>query len=166
MLGLAGMTVMVAAIMVLFPETRLARSLNHWLVEAPARWLNRTAVWRILFYAGLIAGGFVAVLLFETEGLIVYRAMASEVFVWSMMFDVGVLIDAVLITAAVMATNGLKVARAGVEAFVRRVCVAVRARVAGRTPRSRRPASPGRKSADDDRPAWGLQPAYRAFSMA
>lgn len=167
MLGLAGMTVMVAAIMVLFPETRWARSLHHWLVEAPARWLNRTAVWRILFCASLIAGGFVAVVLFETEGLIVYRAMASEVFVWSMMFDVGVLIDALLIAAAVMATNGLKVARARVEAVVRRVSVAVRARVAGRTPRPRRPENRGRKpAADDDRPAWGLQPAYRAFSMA
>ena len=167
MLGLAGMTVMVAVIMVLFPETRLARSLNRWLVEVPARWLNRTAVWRILFYAGLIAGGFVAVLLFETEGLVVYRAMASEVFVWSMMFDVGVLIDAVLIAAAVIATNGLKVAKARVQAFVRRVSTAVRLRVAGRTPRPRRPENRGRKpAADDDRPAWELQPAYRAFSMA
>lgn len=164
MLGLAGMTMMVAAIMVLFPETRLARNLNRWLVEAPARWLNRTTVWRILFYVGLIAGGFVAVLLFEAEGLMVYRAMASEVFIWSMMFDVGILIDALLIAAlliaaAVMATNGLKVAQLRTEAFADRVVSVIR-RTVGRARRAPtvRPR-PMRKPIDDDRPAWGLQPA-------
>ncbi len=166
MLALAGMTMVVTAVMVLFPQTDLARSLNRWLVEAPARWLNRTAMWRILFYAGLIAGGFVAVLLFEAEGLMVYRAMASEVVIWSMMFDVGVLIDAILIAAVVTATNGLKVVRGRVEIFLRRVVAVIRRTVgrARRTPAIR--PRPMRKPADDDRPAWGLQPAYRALSMA
>lgn len=166
MLAPAAMTMMVAAITVLFPETGAARWLNRWLIEAPARWLNRTAAWRILFYAGLIAGGFVAVLLFEAEGLVLYRAMASEVFIWSMMFDVGVVIDALLIAAAVLATNGLKVARMRVHILSGRAVTAVR-RAIGRARRAPtvRPR-PMRKPADDDRPAWALQPAYRAFSMA
>lgn len=165
MLAMALVTVMVAAVTVLFPETDASRSLTRWLVEAPARWLNRTAVWRILFYGGLVAGGFMATLLFETEGLIVYRAMASEVVVWSMMFDVGVMIDALLITGAVMASNGLKVARAKVETLARRFSIAVGTRFAGRAPRPRRPTAPRRKAVDDDGPGWA-QPAYLAFSMA
>jgi Arc/MetJ family transcription regulator len=165
MLVLALMTMMVAAVVVLFPETKVARSLTHWLIEAPAQWLNRTAVWRILFYGGLIAGGFLAALLFEAEGLVVYRAMASEVMIWSMMFDVGVVIDALLITTAVMATNGLRVVKARVETLTRRVSVTVATRFAARATRPRRPVRPGRKAADDEGLGWA-QPAYRAFSMA
>ena len=166
MLVLAGMTMMVAAITVLFPETILAKSLNRWLVEAPARWLNRTALWRIAFYGGLIAAGIAMTLLFEAEGMMVYGMMAPEIAAWAVMFDVGVIIDALLITAAVLATNGLKVARAQVEALTQRVVATVATRLAGRAPRPRRPVRPTRKAADDDRPAWGLQPGYRAFSMA
>ena len=166
MLALAGLTMMIGAITVLFPETDLARSLVRWLVEAPARWLDRTAVCRILFYAGLIAGGVVAAILFEAEGLLVYRAMAADVVLWSLMFDVGIVIDALLITAAVMATNGLKVARMRTATFAHRVVAVVRRAVgrARRTPVSR--PRPIRPSTDDDRPAWNAQPAYRAFSMA
>lgn len=166
MLALAGLTMMIGAITVLFPETDLARSLVRWLIEAPARWLNRTAVWRILFYTGLIAGGFVAAILFEAEGLLVYRAMAADVVLWSLMFDVGVVIDALLITAAVMASNGLKVARMRTEALAHRVVAVIRRTVgrARRTPVVR--PKPMRKPADDDQPAWVVQPAYRAFSMA
>lgn len=166
MLILAGMAMLVGAVIALFPETDLSRSLCRWLIEAPARWLNRSNVWRILFYAGLIAGGFLTVLLFETEGLWVYRAMASEVVIWSMMFDVGLVIDALLVAAAVMASNGLRVARTRTAAMVHPVVFAIRRTVA----RARRVSVPRprpiRKSDDDDRPAWAVQPPYRVFSMA
>lgn len=166
MLALAAMTIMVAAITVLFPETGLAKSLNRWLIEAPARWLNRTAVWRVAFWSALIGAGLLMTLLFEAEGMMVYGMMAPEIAAWAVMFDVGVMIDALLITAAVLATNGLKVARMRVQALSGRAVAALR-RTVGRARRTAvvRPR-PMRKPADDDRPAWGLQPAYRAFSMA
>ncbi len=165
MLGLAAMTIMVAAIAVLFPETPLARNLNRWLIEAPARWLNRTTVWKIAFWSGLITAGLLMTLFFEAEGLMVYGMMTPEVMVWAAMFDVGVIIDALLITAAVLAANGLKVARTQAAALTGRAVAAIRRTIgrARRTPAIR--PRPTRKPADDDRPAWG-QPAYRAFSMA
>jgi hypothetical protein len=166
MLTLALMTMMVAAVVALFPETRVARSLTRWLIEAPARWLNRTAVWRIAFYSGLIGAGIVMTLLFEAEGMIVYGFMAPEVLAWAVMFDVGVMIDALLIAAAVMATNGLKIARMQGRALIDRVVTGVRTRWTTRARTVRPPASRGPRKSDDDRPAWGLQPAYRAFSMA
>lgn len=166
MLALALVTMMVAAIVVLFPETGVARSLTHWLIEAPARWLNRTAVWRIAFYSGLIAAGVVMTLLFEAEGMIVYGFMAPEVLAWAVMFDVGVVIDALLITAAVLATNGLKVARMQGRGLVDRVVTTARTRWTSRARKVRPPASRGPRKSDDDRPAWAGQPAYRAFSMA
>ncbi|WP_271084911.1 hypothetical protein [Brevundimonas sp. NIBR11] len=166
MSALAAMTILVAAITVLFPETGLAKSLNCWLVEAPARWLTRTAVWRILFYGGLIAAGIAMTLLFEAEGMMIYGFMAPEIAAWAVMFDVGMLIDALLITAAVLAASGLKVAKAQVGALTRRAVAAVTTRLAGRAPRPRHQGRLRRKPADDDRPAWGPQPAYRAFSMA
>ncbi|WP_309627202.1 hypothetical protein [Brevundimonas sp.] len=166
MLALALMTMMVAAVVVLFPETKVARSLTHRLIEAPARWLNRTAVWRIAFYSALVGVGIVMTLLFEAEGLIVYGFMAPEILAWAVMFDVGVMIDALLITAAVLASNGLKVARIQGRVLVDRLVTRVRACSASRTRKVRSPGSRGPLNSDDDRPALAGQPAYRAFSMA
>lgn len=166
MLALALMTMMVAAVVVLFPETSVARSLTHWLIEAPARWLNRTAMWRIAFYFALFGAGIVMTLLFEAEGMIVYGFMAPEVLAWAVMFDVGVMIDALLITAAVLATNGLKVARIQGRMLIDRVVTGVRTRWTTRARTVRQPASRAPVKSDDDRPAWAGQPAYRAFSMA
>lgn len=165
MLAMTVATLMALAVLVLFPETGAARFLRTWLIEAPARWLNRTVVWRIAFFSALIAAGIAMTLLFEFEGLFVYGLMAPEIMVWAALFDVGLLIDAILITAAVMATNGLKVARLQVRSLAGRLVAALRLRTAGRTTRTPTVRRPLRKPADDDRPGW-LQPAYRAFSMA
>lgn len=166
MLALAVMTIMVAAVVVGFPETKVARSLTHWLVEAPARWLNRTAVWRIAFYSGLIGTGILMTVLFETEGMMLYGMMAPEIMAWAVMFDVGVMIDALLVTGAILAANGVKVARVQGRVLVDRIATAVRTRLRPRARTVRPPASRGSRRSDDDRPAWTGQPAYRAFSMA
>lgn len=166
MLALALMTMMVAGVIALFPETKVARSLTHWLIEAPARWLNRTAVWRTAFWSGLIAAGVVMTLLFEAEGMMVYGMMAPEVMAWAVMFDVGVIIDALLVTGAILAANGLKVARMQGRILVDRVMKGVRTRWTSRARKVRPPASRGPRKSDDDGPGWAGQPAYRAFSMA
>lgn len=165
MLAMTVATLMALAVLVLFPETGAARFLKVWLIEAPARWLNRTALWRILFFGGLIAAGIAMTMLFEAEGLIVYGFMAPEIALWAMMFDVGLVIDAILITTAVLATNGLKVAKMQVRSLGGRLVAALRLRTTGRTVRPPAVRRPVRKPADDDRPAWA-QPPYLAFSMA
>lgn len=158
-------TLMALAVLVLFPETRAARFLRRWLIEAPARWLNRTTVWRALFFGGLVAAGVAMTLLFEAEGLMVYGFMAPEIAMWALMFDVGLVIDAILIATAVLATNGLKAARLRVRSLAGRMVAAVRLRTAGRTARPPAMRRSARKPADDDRRAWAQAP-YRAFSMA
>lgn len=166
MLVLTAALLTAMAIMALFPQTPLARALRGWLVEGPARTLNRIALWRAVFYGGLIFAGIALTMLFEAEGALVYGFMAPEILAWAVLFDVGVLIDALLITAAVLATNGLKVARMQVAAWAGRVVGAVRTRTAARAVRSPvRRTRPGRKT-DDDRPGVSAQPRYLAFSMA
>lgn len=155
---------MALAVMILFPETPLARTLRRWLVEAPARALNRATIWRLAFYAGLIAAGILMLILFEAEGALLYGLMAPEVLVWATLFDVGLVIDALLITAAILATNGVRAIRTQVSALAVRAIAVVR-RAVRREGRSRPAARPRRKPFDDDRPAWA-QPPYRAFSMA
>lgn len=166
MLALALMTMMVAAVVVLFPETKVARSLTCWLVEAPARWLNRTALWRIAFYSGLIAAGIAMTVLFETEGIMLYGMLAPEIMAWAVMFDIGVMIDALLITGAILAADGLKVAQRQGRVLVNRLVTVARTRLRPRSRTVRPPASRGSRKSDDDRPAWAGQPAYLAFSMA
>ena len=103
--------------------------------------------------------------LFETEGLLLYGAMAPEILAWAVMFDVGVLIDALLISAAVLASNGVRVLRAQAEALSQRMVTSV-VRRSGRARRLRRPSRPAGKTSCDDGPGWAPQPAYLAFSMA
>ena len=154
------------AVMALFPRTRVARTFRHWLVQAPARALNRTNVWRMAFYSALIGAGIAMTMLFEAEGAIVYGFMAPEIFAWAILFDVGVLIDALLITGAILASNGLRVARMQVRALAGRAVKAIRKPGVSRSHSPRPAPRPIRKSADDDRPRGWAQPAYLAFSMA
>lgn len=164
MLLVLGLMSALVAVLLAFPETGIGRSLNRWLVEAPASALNRVRPGKAAFYALLAALGFTLVLLFEAEGLRLFGFMLPETLVWFAMFDVGVFIDALLIAAAILASNGLRVVRAQAEALSQRMTIGI-VRLSRRARRPRRPARPGRKAADDDRPGWA-QPAYRAFSMA
>lgn len=165
MLLVPGLMAAVVAVLLAFPDSGIGRSLNRWLVEAPARVLNRVRPGRMVFYALLAALGLVLVLLFEAEGLRLFGLMLPEILVWFAMFDVGVFIDALLISSAILASNGLRVVRARAEALSQQVVMGV-IRLSARARRARRPARPGRKTAEDDRPAWAAQPAYRVFSMA
>lgn len=161
MLLVLGLMSALVAVLLAFPETGIGRSLNRWLVEAPASALNRVRPGKAAFYALLATLGFTLVLLFEAEGLRLFGFMLPETLVWFAMFDVGVFIDALLIAAAILASNGLRVVRAQAEALSQRMTIGI----VRLSRRARRPARPGRKAADDDRPGW-TQPAYRAFSMA
>ncbi len=164
-LGL-GLLSAVIAVMLAFPDTDIGRGLKGWLVEAPARRLNRIQRGKAAFYALLAVIGFILVGLFEAEGMRLFGFMLPDTLVWFAMFDVGVFIDALLITSAILASNGLKAARAQASALPRvtgAVIVLLSARV--RQPRRTRPGPADNSAADEDGPSWG-QPAYRDFSMA
>ncbi len=167
MLVVLGLMAMVFAIPVLFPDTDIGRTMRRWMVEMPARRLNRVSSGRIAFYAFLAALGLMLVGLFEVEGLRLFGMLLPDTLVWFAMFDVGVFIDALLITGAILASNGLRAARAQVSAAPRQI-VAVMKRLTARAGRARRsqvrPRPPSAKD-DDGGPAWA-QPPYRAFSMA
>ena len=165
MLPVLGLISAVVVVLLAFPDTGIGRGLNCWLIERPARVLNRVRPGKVAFYTLLAALGLLLVLLFEAEGLRLFGFILPETLVWFAMFDVGVFIDAVLITAAILASNGLRVVRARAEALSRQVITGL-VRIFGRARRPRRPARPGRKAADDDGPGWAVHPAYRAFSMA
>jgi len=156
----------IVAVLLVFPDTGIGRGLNRWLVEAPARTLNRVPRGKAIFYALLAGLGFVLVLLFEAEGMRLFGFLLPDTLVWFAMFDVGVFVDALLITGAILATNGLRAIRAQATALPRALLTMVRRRAA----RARRVLTPSkrpvRKADDDDRPGWAGQPAYRAFSIA
>ncbi len=163
LLGLGLMTAVIV-VMLAFPETGIGRGLNRWLIEEPARRLNRIQRGKVAFYGLLAVLGLVLVLLFEADGMRLFGFMLPDTLVWFAMFDVGVFVDALLITGAILATNGLRAIRAQATALPRQVSTVVR-RWRSRARRVLTPAARPKKTSDDDRPGWA-QPAYRAFSMA
>ncbi len=166
MLLVLGLMTAVIAVMLAFPHTDIGRGLNRWLVEAPARRLNRIQRGKAAFYALLAAICLVLVILFEAEGMRLFGLLLPDTLVWFVMFDVGVFVDALLITGAILATNGLRAIRARAIALPRQISAILR-RGSPRARRTLRPSDrPTATASDDDRPRWVGQPAYRAFSMA
>lgn len=164
MVFVTGLALAVVAVLLLFPETPVGRGLRRWLVEKPARRLNRATIWQILFVCGLLIAGLVMTLAFGFDGGLLYAMMAPEILVWAVMFDIGLIIDGLLIASAILASNGVRVARAMTTQWVRRALTVVRTRRAARSRRPCRAPRPGR-SQDGEGGGWA-QPAYRAFSMA
>ncbi|MBU1345870.1 MAG: hypothetical protein KKA16_02840 [Alphaproteobacteria bacterium] len=167
MLLVSGLMAAILALMLAFPHTGVGRLLKRWLVDAPAHALNRVRPGKIVFYIALAALGTALTLLFEADGIRLFGMMLPETLVWFAMFDVGVFIDALLITTAILASNGLSVARTRLATASRRIAAAAASR---RTARSRRPRKPAKrppgKTADDDDAGWPVQPPYLAFSIA
>lgn len=165
MLVLAVMA-MTVVVMLAFPQTGMGRVLNRLLVEAPARALNRLQRGKVVAYLLLALVGIGLVLLFEAEGMRLFGFLLPDTLVWFAMFDVGVFVDALLITGAILATNGVRAIRAQVSAVPAQIQTILR-RWTARARRAPGPSSPRiAETSDDDRPAWSGQPAYRAFSMA
>lgn len=154
------------AAMLLFPDTDTGRSLHRWLVEAPARRLDRIARGEAAFYGLLALLGLVLMLVLDVEGLKLFGLMAPEALLWFAMFDVGVFVEALLITGAILGTNVVRTLKAQDHTLRTRAKTVVR-RAARRASRAIRGISrPQAGDDNDDRPAWAGQAGYRAFSMA
>lgn len=165
MLLISGLAILALAVMLTSPDSAPGRALRLWLVETPARALNRLGRGRVVFFALLAAAGLMLALLFKADGLHLFGLMLPDLMVWFVVFDVGVFIDALLIAGAILAANGLGEARARVAAAPRTIARLL----ARRRPRARLPRRARTRPADaeDDGPGWVHQlPGYRAFSMA
>ncbi len=156
MVFVTGLALAVVAVLLLFPETPVGRGLRRWLVEKPARRLNRATIWQILFVCGLLIAGLVMTLAFGFDGGLLYAMMAPEILVWAVMFDIGLIIDGLLITSAILASNGVRIARAMATDWIRRALVVVRTPRAARSRRPRRVNRPGRSQ--DPKAEGGLSP--------
>ncbi|MBU3970761.1 MAG: hypothetical protein KKG54_08175 [Alphaproteobacteria bacterium] len=165
MLIISGLALLALAVMLASPDSAPGRALRLWLVETPARALNRLGRGRVVFFALLAAAGLMLALLFKADGLHLFGLMLPDLMVWFVVFDVGVFIDALLIAGAILSANGLGEARARVAAALRTIARLL----ARRRPRARLPRRARTRPADaeDDGPGWAHQlPGYRAFSMA
>ncbi len=165
LLGL-GLVMAVVIVMLAFPQTGMGRRLRRALVEWPADALNRLQRGKVAAYLLLAVIGVVLVALFETEGMRLFGFLLPDTLMWFAVFDVGVFVDALLITGAILATNGLRALQTQGAAVPRQISTIMR-RCAARAHRTVRPSSrPNRNTSDDEDPTWSVHPPYRAFSIA
>lgn len=163
---LVGCLAAIVAVLLGFPQTQIGRGLRRWLIEAPAARLNRIRRGKAVFYGLLAILGLVLLLLFETAGVRLFGFMLPDTLVWFAMFDVGVFVDALLITAAILATNGLRAIRGRATVVSAEVARIARRRVASARRAIRRHRRQSEKSADDEGQTWAAYSPYRAFSIA
>lgn len=149
-------------------DTAVGRALRDVLVERPARKLATITRGKAVFYGALGLVGLIAVVLFGGEGLRLFGFVAPEALVWFVMFDVGVFIDALIITSLLASSRGWQAVKLETQRWrlsaglaFGRVRAAMRA---SRTPRPRRPAR--RPDDSESRPGWAQPRPYFAFSMA
>ncbi len=95
---------LVVLLLVVFPTTALGRTLRGFLVDLPARHLNRVRPGQIAFYGVLGIAGLILFLLFETEGVRLFTFMAPDLIVWFTVFDVSLFLD-VFIVGIMLATT-------------------------------------------------------------
>lgn len=158
----------VLGLLVLFPETPIARNLHRLLVQQPARRLAKLTPGRMAFWLALGLMGLVLFVLFEADGVRLFTFMAPDIVMWFTMFEVALFLDVFLIAAAMVATTRVRVVRDQVVQAVRRALRSISAGHRGRdrSPRSR-PERPSKPPCDDPDPWASLSYAgYRRLSIS
>ena len=143
---LIGCMAVIVAILWLFPDTELSRSLHRHLVEGPERWManaTRADVLYVAFLLILLVTAGEAVTLFGTEALFACS--------WDLAFYFDVMVPG-LVIAAVARLRG--VARIAIQRLA--IGFARTQRRGGRAVRSRRHKMPSRSANDDDGPAFAF----------
>lgn len=147
-----------------FPDTRIGRALRAWLVERPAEALSRFGAGRALAPTILLLSGLLLFELGGAEGIRLFAMGAPEAMAWFVMFDVGLLLDVMLIAVAAGGAARLRALRDLAQKLAHGITVRVvrPMRRAGRAVRSIRARRRSRGRPDDgDRPtSWGFQPAF------
>ena len=147
-----------------FPDTRVGQALRSWLVERPAEALSRFGAGRALALAVLLLSGLVLFELGGAEGIRLFVLGAPEAMAWFIMFDVGMLLDVMLIAVAAGGAVRLRAVRDLAQGLAHGITVRVVRPMlrAGRAVRSIRARRTGRgRPGDGDRPtSRGFQPAF------
>ena len=156
------MAVTVLAILILYPETEIARALKRLLIEAPSRGLARVTRGRValLVILGLIGAGLF--LLFEADGLRLFAFMLPDVAGWLVAFDVSLFMDAAIVALAAANATRLGPVRQKIadRGLVLASAVATRTRRAARALRTAAMRVIALRPNDDhDRMGWA-QPAF------
>ena len=136
-----------------FDPGPVGATLRRGLVETPARTLNRLTRGRVVGLILILVLGVAAVALFESEGLRLFSMAAPDLVAWTLMFDVTVIFDLVVLTASlriVAGWRGLGRATEAVLGLGRRLRRSVRRSAGSRTRRIRRPRPPRAGCEDPD----------------
>ena len=137
---LAGFLALVLAIIRLFPETALAKSLHRWFVEIPLEFAQRIERKHIILIAILLCSGQTLALAGGAELAIAYAA------------DMSLYLDAMLATYAAAAMARFRSAAGVLKSAVARAVRMVRPRPRERKPKRTAPRPP--KPGNDDDPLW------------
>ncbi|WP_409020081.1 hypothetical protein [Brevundimonas vesicularis] len=138
-----------------FPATSIGKTLRNWLVDAPARRLNRVTPGHLAFYLSLGVIGFTLFSLFGAEGLRLFSLMAPELAVWFVVFDVSLFLDVFLLSIALAATNQARIIRAEVLRKLDCVRMAVISRGSARARATKPVTRKAKKAVAEDPDPWG-----------
>ncbi|QTC90526.1 hypothetical protein [Brevundimonas goettingensis] len=144
----------VLAVLIVFPETPMARALCRVLVAPLAARLNRVRPGHLIFAGALIALATALILLFEWEGVRLVGMAAPEVVSWLAMFDAAAVLDLAAVAVAMAATTRFRAVRDRVLAMAGQAVTTVRtvrARGRRRSPKVR-PTAPRPTRSDDPDP--------------
>jgi hypothetical protein len=143
-----GLTALIIAIMKLFPDLPLVKSLIHWLVEKPAEWLASARRHHIVFAALMLV--LLIALPFAPETLATLHAVDLSLVTFAL--DVSFYIDAVAAMALVGAiTHAIKGWRMVRLLVTKQGRPAVRSRRRQRAVRVRRPPANDDEDSSSDR---------------
>lgn len=150
------------AVLIVFPETPMARALHRLLVQPLAARMNRVRPGHLIFAGVLIALATTLIVFFEWEGVRLVGMAAPEVMGWLAMFDAAAVLDLAAVAVAMAATTRFRVVRDRVLAIAGQVVAAVRpvlARGRRHSPKAR-PTAPRPKRSDDPDPAGWVAYAF------
>ncbi len=141
-----------------FSTSPLGGLLRRYLVELPARRLNAIRPGHVAMLVGLAIFGLIMFRLFDAEGLRVFGMMAPEIGVWFSTFELSLIMDALMLGAAIAATARLRDIGLLVRQAVNRLAAWLGRPFGARQPRTpSRPRRPEGSTADDPDP-WGWTP--------
>jgi hypothetical protein len=145
----------VLAILIVFPETPMARALSRVLVQPLAARLNRVRPGHLIFAGVLIALATALIMVFEWEGVRLVGMFAPEVTGWLAMFDAAAVLDLAAVAIAMAATTRFRAVRGRVLAMAGQVVTVARTVLARGRRRSTkpRPTAPRPLRSDDPDPA-------------
>ncbi len=146
----------ILAVLIVFPETAMARALFRWLVQPLAEKLNRVRPGHLVFAAVLIALATALIVFFEWEGVRLVGMAAPEVVSWLAMFDVAAVLDLAAVAIAMAAATRFRAVRDRALAMAGQMVTVARTVLTRGRQRAfkARPTAPKPPRSDDPDPAW------------